>query len=89
MLVLLICCFLFILLIPGLLFLFTFIFRQSCVISGLPKPSVLAASGHLFLILIAEFFADFMMVELVEWGCGQAGVPRWEAGIIYFFLFLP
>jgi hypothetical protein len=86
---LLICCFLFILLLPGLLFLFTYIFRQSCVLSGLEKPSVLAASGHLFLITIAQFFVDLVMVEAVEWGCKQTGVPQWEARVIIFFLFLP
>jgi len=86
---LLICCFLFFLLLPGLLFLLTYIFRQSCVLSGLPKPSVLAAAGHLFLITIAQFFVDLVMVKGVEWSCDQAGVPRWEAGIIIFFLFLP
>ena len=85
----LICCFLFILLLPGLLFLLTYIFRQSCVLSGLEKPSVLAAAAHLFLITIAQTFADFVMVELVRWGCDAAKVPPWEAGIIMFFLFLP
>jgi hypothetical protein len=85
----LICCFLFVLLMPGLLFLLTYIFRQSCSLSGLEKPSVLAASGHLFLITLAQFFADLVMVELVKWGCEAANVPRWEAGIIIFFLFLP
>ena len=40
---LIICCFLFFLLLPLGLFLFTYIFRQSCVLSGLPKPSVIAA----------------------------------------------
>jgi len=87
--VLLICCFLFVLLLPGLLFLFTYIFRQACLLSGLPKPSVIAAAGHLFLITVAETFADFLMVEVVQWGCGVAGVPLWEARIIIFFLFLP
>ena len=88
-LVLLICCFLLVLLLPGVLFLFTYIFRQACVLSGLPKPTVLAAAGHLFLITIAQFFVDFIMVNAVEWGCDWAKVPRWEAGIIIFFLFLP
>ncbi len=86
---LLICCCLFFLLVPAVLFLFTYIFRQSCVLSGLPKPSVLAAAMHLFLISIAQFFADFLMVQLVEWGCHKAAVPQWEARIIIFFLFLP
>ena len=86
---LLICCFLFFLLLPVGLFLFTYIFRQSCVLSGLPKPSVIVAAGHLFLITIAQFFADLIMVSLVEWGCHKAAVPQWEARIIIFFLFLP
>ena len=86
---LIICCFLFFLMLPLGLFLFTYIFRQSCVLSGLPKPSVIAATGHLFLISIAQFLTDLIMVQVVEWGCDQAGVPRWEAHIIIFFLFLP
>ena len=84
-----VCCFVFVLLLPGLLFLFTYIFRQSCALSGLEKPSILAATGHLFLITVAQFFADLVMVELVRWGCSAAGIPRWESGIIIFFLFLP
>lgn len=84
-----ICCFVLFVLPPGLLLLFTYIFRQSCSLSGLQKPSYIAAAGHLFLITIAQFFADLVMVELVQWGCRSAGVPVWEAGIIIFFLFLP
>ena len=38
------CCFL-ILLIPGILFVLTYIFRQSCVLCGIPKPSVMTAFG--------------------------------------------
>jgi hypothetical protein len=87
--VLLICCFLFVLLLPGLLFLFTYIFRQACLLSGLPKPSVIVAAGHLFLITVVETFADFVMVEVVQWGCDLARVPLWEVRIIIFFLFLP
>ena len=86
---LIICCFLFFLMLPLGLFLFTYIFRQSCVLSGLPKPSVLSAAGHLFLITVAQFLADLIMVQLVEWGCRSAAVPQWEARIIIFFLFLP
>ena len=88
-LVVLACCFFLILLLPVVLFALTYIFRQACVLSGLPKPSVLAAAGHLFLITIAEFLADLIMVETVQWGCDLAGVPRWEVRIIIFFLFLP
>ena len=74
-----VCCFVFVLLLPGLLFLFTYIFRQSCALSGLEKPSILAATGHLFLITVAQFFADLVMVELVRWGCSAAGIPRWDS----------
>lgn len=83
------CCFFLILLLPVVLFALTYIFRQACVLSGLPKPAVLVAAGHLFLITIAEFLADLLMVESVQWGCDRAGVPRWEVRIIIFFLFLP
>lgn len=87
---LVICCFLFFLMLPLGLFLFTYIFRQSCVLSGLPKPSVLSATGHLFLITVAQLFADLIiMVPLVEWGCRIAAVPQWETWIIIYFLLLP
>ena len=87
--VFIVCCFLLILLVPVALFLLTYIFRLSCVLSGLPKPPVLIAAGHLFLITIAEILVDWVMVQTVIWGCDRAGVPRWEARIIFFFLFLP
>jgi hypothetical protein len=83
------CCCVFVISLPGLLFLFTYIFRQSCAISGLPKPTIIAASVHLVLITIAQFIVDLIMVEVVEYGCGLAAVPQWEARIIIFFLFLP
>ncbi len=83
------CCCVLVLSLPGLLFLFTYIFRQSCVSSGLPKPTIIAASIHLILITIAQFIVDLIMVEVVEWGCLQGNVPQWEARIIIFFLFLP
>ncbi|HEY2909781.1 MAG TPA: hypothetical protein VGI99_06020 [Gemmataceae bacterium] len=86
---LLVCCFVLILALPGLLFLYTYIFRQACSLSGLPKPSVLVATLHLLLISLAQFMTDFAMVESVEWGCDRGGIPQWEARIIIFFLLLP
>jgi len=83
---LLVCCFVLILLLPGLLFLYTYIFRQACSLSGLPKPSVLVATFHLLLISLAQFITDFVMVESVEWGCDRGCIPQWEARIIIFFL---
>lgn len=83
------CCCLLFLLIPGILFVLTYIFRQACSLSGLPKPSMLAATVHLFLISMAQLITDFIMVETVEWGCRLGGVPIWESKIIIFFLFLP
>ena len=82
------CCFL-ILLVPGVLFLLTYIFRQSCVLCGLPRPSVLTAFGVMMLIRVSTFVPEAIMNVIVS-GIVQAGrVPRWEASLIIFFLFLP
>jgi hypothetical protein len=82
------CCFLF-LLIPGVLFLLTYIFRQSCVLCGLPRPTVLTAFGVIMLIRISTFVPEAIMNLFVTESCKAAGVPDWEASLIIIFLFLP
>lgn len=83
------CCFFLVLLIPVLLFLFTYIFRQACVLCGIPKPSVLTAFGVMLLIRISTTVSEAVMDVIVTESCRAAGLPRWEAGIIVLLLFLP
>jgi hypothetical protein len=87
--VLLACCFFAVLIVPVLLFVFTSVFRQSCVLCGLPKPSVATAAGVILLIRIGTTISEAVLNEIVQRSCEAAGLPRWEAGIIVFFLLLP
>ena len=87
--VLLACCFFAVLLVPVLLFVFTSVFRQACVLSGLPKPSVATAAGVMLLIRVSTTVSEAVMNVIVQETCRAAGLPRWEAGIIVFFLLLP
>jgi hypothetical protein len=82
-------CVCFIVLIPVVLFLFTYIFRQACVLSGLPKPNVATAAGVMLLIRISTTVCETMMELIVRESCEVAGLPGWESGLIVFFLLLP
>ncbi len=83
------CCFFLVLLIPIGLFLLTSVFRQACVLCGLPRPSVGTATGVMLLIWVSKTASQAVMDVIVVEVCLQAGVPRWEAGIVVGFLFLP
>jgi hypothetical protein len=83
-----VCCFL-ILLIPVTLFLITYIFRQSCVLCGLAKPSVMTAFGVMLLIWVSKSVPEAIMKVVVSESCRAAGLPLWEAWVIVLFLFLP
>ena len=72
-----------------LLFLVTYVFRKSCVLCGLPKPSVMTAFGVMLLIWVSKTVSQAVMEVIVAESCRAAGVPRWEAVVIIFFLFLP
>ena len=85
----LVCCFLLVLLVPVVLFLLTYIFRVSCVLCGLPKPSVLAAAGIMSVNFVADAIALTILEQIVGAGAQAAGVPRWEAWIVTRFLDLP
>jgi hypothetical protein len=82
------CCFL-ILLLPAALLIFTYIFQKSCVLCGLPRPSVLTAFGVILLIRVSTFVPEAIMNVIVTESCKVAGVPEWEAWLIVLFLFLP
>ncbi len=87
--ILLACCFFLVLLVPVMLFLFTYIFRQACVLCGLPKPSVVTSAGVMLLIRVSTFVTEAVVEVIVAESSRVAGLPRWEAGIIVFFLILP
>jgi hypothetical protein len=87
--VLLVCCFFALLLLPVVLFLLTYIFRLACVLCGLPRPSILAASGIMMINFVADAIALTILEQVVHAGAGAAGIPRWEAWIITRCLDLP
>jgi hypothetical protein len=86
---LLFCCVVGILLIPLILFLLTYVYRLACVLCGLPRPSVLNASGVMLVTVVSVALAESVMGAVVELSCKSAGLPGWEAGVIIFFLILP
>ncbi len=82
-------CFVVLMLVPLALFLVTFIYRWSCSLCGLPRPTVLVAAGIMFVAWLSLGMAVGVLRALVSNGCAAAGLPRWEAGLITFFLALP
>ena len=87
--ILMLCCVLGVLLIPLVLFLLTYVFRLSCVLCGLPRPSVLNASGIMLVTVVSVALAESVMGAVVKLACKSANLPDWEAGVIIFFLVLP
>ncbi len=83
------CCFFLLMMGPVALFLVTFIYRWSCVLCGLPKPTVLVASGIMFVAWLSLVMAVGVLRAVVHEGCAAAGLPKWEASIIVFLLALP
>ena len=82
-------CFLLLMMVPVALFLVTFIYRWSCVLCGLPKPTVLVASGIMFVAWLSLVMAVGVLRVVVHETCSAAGLPRWEASIIVFLLAMP
>ena len=83
------CCFFLLMLVPVALFLVTFIYRWSCVLCGLPKPTVVVASGIMFVAWVSLVMAVGVLRAVVYEACKAGGLPQWEAGIIVFLLALP
>ena len=83
------CCFFLILLLPVILFAITYVYRLSCSLCGLPKPAVLPAAGVVLVTWVSIAIAESIMGAVVEYVAQQGGLPRWEAGVIFFFLFFP
>ncbi len=82
-------CLFLLMLVPVTLFLLTFIYRWSCVLCGLPKPTVVVASGIMFVAWLSLVIAVGVLRTIVHAVCDAAGVQPWEAGIIVFLLALP
>ena len=82
-------CFLLLMMVPAGLFLVTFIYRWSCRLCGLPKPTVLVAAGIMFVTWLSLVMAIGVLEVIVYEACTAAGLPRWEAGIVLFLLALP
>lgn len=82
-------CFALLMAIPAALFLVTFIYRWSCALCGLPKPSVLVAAGIMFVGWLSLVMAVGVLELIVDAARVAAGIPKWEGGIILFFLALP
>lgn len=87
--VLFVCCVFTLMLLPVVLFLLTYVFRLACVLCGLPKPSVLAASGIMLINFVADAVAFTILESVVHEITTLAGIPRWEAWFIARFLDLP
>lgn len=83
------CCFFLLMMVPVALFLLTFIYRWSCALCGLPKPTVLVAAGIMFVAWLSLVMAVGVLRTIVHEACSAAGLPKWEASIIVFLLALP
>ena len=88
-LALFLCCFFLVMTVPVALFVVTFIYRWSCSLCGLPKPTVLVAAGIMFVTWLSLVMAVGVLRAVVHEACGAAGLPKWEAGIVTFLLALP
>lgn len=88
-LALFLCCFFIVMIAPVALFLLTFIYRWSCSLCGLPKPTVLVAAGIMFVAWLSLVMAVGVLRAIVLEACDAAGLPAWEARIIVFLLALP
>lgn len=82
-------CALLVVLVPLVLYLLTYVFRLACGLCGVPRPSVLAASGIILVNFIADAVALTVLEQVVGIGSRAAGLPLWETWIITRFLDLP
>ncbi len=82
-------CFFLLMMVPLALFLVTFIYRWSCALCGLPKPTVLVAAGIMFVAWLSLVMAVALLETLVHEASAAVGLPRWEARIIVYLLALP
>jgi hypothetical protein len=82
-------CAVLLLLVPLVLYLLTYVFRLACSLCGVPRPSVLAATGIILVNFVADAVALTILEAVVRSGAEAARLPRWEAVIITRLLDLP
>ncbi|MBA4067906.1 MAG: hypothetical protein C0501_30235 [Isosphaera sp.] len=85
----LVCCFFVLLIVPVVLFVLTAVFRQACVLCGLPRPSVLTATGVILVTWVLTKASDALVGVVVTETCQAAGLPEWEAWVIAALLLIP
>src|SRR5262249_6849280 len=70
-------------------FLFTYIFRLSCTLCGLPKPGIIVSTGKLLVSGITVGIVYALLRTIVLAACQEFKVPKWEAGPASWLLILP
>ena len=65
------------------------LFRLSCSLAQLPRPTVPKSVGVVFGVLFAEILAQGALGGIVTEAYIAGGYPLWEAGLVAFFLALP
>ena len=67
------------LLVPLVLFLLTYVYRLACVLCGLPKPSVLTASGVMMVTIVSVALAE----SIIGYGCCESWNSEYFRGANY------
>ncbi len=65
------------------------LFRLSCALARLPRPSVPRSVGIVFAVALAVSVAEGLLGVGVTEAYLAGGYPLWEAGLVGFFLGLP
>jgi hypothetical protein len=65
------------------------LFRLSCALARLPRPSVPRSVGIVFAVALAVSVAEGLLGVGVTEAYQAGGYPLWEAGLVGFFLGLP
>lgn len=86
---LLVCCVFAPLLILAVLFLLIYLFRLSCSLCGVTRPSYPAAMGIILVNFGVDAIALAILEGLVGLGAQEVGILPWESWIVARFLDLP
>ena len=65
------------------------LFRLSCSLAKLPRPTVPKSVGIVFAVLFAEILTQGALGGIVTEAYLAGGYPLWEAGLVAFCLGLP
>ncbi len=66
-----------------------FVFRLSCLLSGVPRPGLLRTVSLVTVLLAIPAIVDGFFAAILAEVYLSAGYPLWEAGLVQFFLALP